>query len=107
MISSCMTAEPLGAAAAVAVLQQHLLGAGAALDQRGLQPLRDRGAHSRSRPAIFVREPLEFGRARVGVDDCGGARASAGESMGMRDSRAPVGVTPRRDTVRGTDAERS
>ena len=43
-------AEPLGAAAAMAVLEQQWLGLGAAVGQRSLQPLRQRLRSSRSSP---------------------------------------------------------
>jgi hypothetical protein len=45
----------------VAVLQQQLLGPGAALDQRGLEPMRHRGAHLALASGKLLREPREIG----------------------------------------------
>ena len=44
-------AQPLGAAAAMTILEQKLFGLGAALIERVLEPLGQRAAQSRSLPA--------------------------------------------------------
>ena len=55
-------AQPLGAAPALAVLQQHLLGVGAAGGQHRLQPLRHRAAQLLLGAGMFVGELGELGR---------------------------------------------
>ena len=61
-------AQPFRAGAAVAVVEQHLFGGGAALTERSLEALRDGGAHLALASGIFVGEPGEFGRDRGRVD---------------------------------------
>ena len=62
-------AQPLGAAAAVAVLEQQLLGARAGLRERELQPLRHRGAQFALAAGMGLRQRLEIGDDRRRVDE--------------------------------------
>ena len=55
-------AQPLGAAAAVAVLQQQVFGRGAAFDQRGLEPFGHRGAEIAFVAGMRLGERVEVGR---------------------------------------------
>ena len=75
-------AQPLGAAAAVAVFQQQFLGLGAAFDQRGLQPLRDGRAQFLLAAGMVLGEFFELGGDGARVDQV--ARARAGCSAGAR-----------------------
>ena len=61
-------AQPLGAAAAVAVLEQQLLGLGAALDQRGFEPLRHRRAQLALAAGMLLGELFQFGGDGAHVD---------------------------------------
>ena len=61
--------EPLGAAPAVAVFEQQLLGAGARLGQRRLQALRHRGAQFALAPGVGLGEAFEIGDDRRGIDE--------------------------------------
>ena len=58
-------AQPLGAAAAVAIAQQQLLGGGAPFRQRRLQPLREGGAQFALVPGVLLAELVEIGRERM------------------------------------------
>ena len=69
-------AEPLGAAPAMPVLEQQLLGRGAPCDQRSLEALRDRARSSRSLPACALASLFEIGGDGARVEQFGvGARA--------------------------------
>ena len=61
-------AQPLGAAPAVPVLEQQLLGLGAAVVERGLQPLRQRGAQFALAAAVGLGEAFQVGGDGAGVD---------------------------------------
>ena len=71
-------AEPLGALAAVPVLHQQRLGAGTALRERRLQPLRQRGAQLALASLIGIAQAREIGRDGIGVDERGSARQLVG-----------------------------
>ncbi len=78
-------AQPFGAAAAVTVLEQQQLGLGAAFDERGLQPLRQRGAQFALAAAVAFGEPFQVGGDGAAVDQLArvpgrmvGRRARAG-----------------------------
>ena len=72
-------AQPLGAAPAVAVLEQQILGVRARLRQRRFEALRHRGAQFALAPGIGRREHLEIGDDRRGIDQFdGGAVRSLG-----------------------------
>ena len=75
-------AQPFGAAAAVAVLQQQLLGLGAALDQRGFEPLRHGRAQLLLAAGMVLGELIELGGDGAHVDQV--ARAPLGWSAGAR-----------------------
>ncbi len=63
-------AQPLGAAAAVTILQQQLLGLGAAVGERGLQPLRQQRAQFAVAAAMGLGQLFQVGgtaRARRSV----------------------------------------
>ena len=74
-------AQPLGAAAAVAVLEQQLFGFGAALVQRPLQPLRQRGAQFPLPTTVRFGEVVEIRDDGTSVDQICGA---AGWMLGRR-----------------------
>ena len=61
-------AQPLGAAASVAVLEQQLLGLGAACEQRLLQALRHGRAQFTLGAAMGLGEYLEIRDNRAGID---------------------------------------
>ena len=65
-------AQPLGAAAAVPIAQQQLLGGGAPFHERRLEPLRERGAQLALVPGVQLAELVEVGRQRIGVEQVGG-----------------------------------
>ena len=69
-------AQPLGAAAAVPVLEQQLLGLGAAFDKRRLQPLRQRRTQFALAAAVRLDQLLQVGGQRACVDQI--ARAPGG-----------------------------
>ena len=71
-------AQPLGAAAAVAILEQQLLGLGAAVVERGLQPLRQRRAQFALAAGMRLGEQFQVG---------GDGRASI-NSIAARDGAA-------------------
>ena len=87
MMSSCMLAEPLGAAAALAILQQHAARrAGAPGGQRDLEPLRDRAAQLLLGAAV-LRRRAGRGRPRARARRTGrSALARALSSVSMRHS---------------------
>ena len=66
-------AQALGAAAAVAVLQQHLFRARAAFVERGLQPRRQRGAQFALAAIVGLGEPLQVGGNRLRIDQIAGS----------------------------------
>ncbi len=66
-------AQPLGAAAPMAVLEQELLGLRARLRQRRFQALRDRGAQLALTTRVRLGELVEIGEDRRGVDEFDGA----------------------------------
>jgi len=74
-------ADALGAAPAVAVLEQQLLGLGAALDQRGLQTLRHGRAQFALAAAMDLGEFFQIGDDGAGIDQF--ARAP-GRMLGRR-----------------------
>ena len=53
--------QPLGAAPAVAVLQQHLLSDGPRLDELGLQQLREMGAENILMPGVICGQRVDRG----------------------------------------------
>src|SRR3954447_19029293 len=61
-------AQPLGAAASVAVVEQELFGFGAAVGERRFQPLRDCRASLAVAAAARSRELVEPGRDCANVD---------------------------------------
>src|SRR5690349_12015245 len=61
-------AEPLGAAAAVTVLQQRRLRGGARGDHLGLEHLRDRGAEHILAPGVLFGQRIDRGRDPLGVE---------------------------------------
>ena len=61
-------AQPLGAAPAVAVLQQHRLRRGARLDHLGLQQLRHRGAKHILAAGMFFGERIDRGGDPRGIE---------------------------------------
>ncbi len=63
-----MSSSSIGAEPAVPVLEQHLLGALATLDQRGLQPPRHGGAHLAFVAGVGFGDPGEIGAHRTGVE---------------------------------------
>ena len=70
-------AQPLGAAAAVAVLEQQLLGARARLRQRRFQPQRHRGAQFALAAGMGFGQRFEIGDDASAVDELDlGARRS-------------------------------
>ena len=86
-------AEPFGAAPAVPVFEQQLLGLGAAVGQRRLEPLRHQGTQFALVAGVGLGELFELGGDRARVDQvaraAGGAfgggrvpRSSASEAMG-------------------------
>ncbi len=64
-------AQPLGAAPALAVLQQQLLGLRAARREHGLEPLRDRAAQLLLGAGVLVGELGELGHERALVEQFG------------------------------------
>ncbi len=78
-------AQPLGAAPSVAVVEQQLLGFGAAFVERGLQPLRQRGTQFAPAAAMGLGQAFQVGGDRAEVDQFArmpgrllGSRARAG-----------------------------
>ena len=71
-------AQPLGAAAAVTVLEQQLIGACARLRQRRFEARHDRGAQFPLAPGVDRGERFEIGDDRGAVDEFGGARLALG-----------------------------
>ena len=71
-------AQPFGAAPAVTVLQQQLLGAGARLRQRRFQALGDGGAQFALAPGMDLGERLEVGDDRRAVEEVDGGVRGAG-----------------------------
>ena len=65
-------AEPLGAAAAVTIRQQQLLGGGAPLQQRRLQALGERRPQLALIAGVLLAELVEVGGERVHVEQVGG-----------------------------------
>ncbi len=61
-------AHPLGAAPAVAILQQQLLGLGAAFIEGGLEPLGDRGAHVALVADVALGELFQVGGDGAAID---------------------------------------
>ena len=74
-------AQPLGAAPALAILQQQLLGLLAAGRQHGLQPLRHRAPQLLLGAGMLVGELGELGHERALVEQLGVVRGLSGVSM--------------------------
>ncbi len=90
-------ADPLGAAAAVAVLEQQLLGLGAAGDERGLQPLRHRRAQFALVAACALGQLFQVGGDGARVDQFArrprngfGRRGDGGSTA--REAMAVIGI---------------
>ena len=98
MISSCIRQSRSAQVRPCRSSMQQLLGGSAAFGQRGLQPLRDRGAQFALAPRIVVGELCKLSRDRIGVDERGRLR-SAGESMD-REYRSADAVSRCRDSGR-------
>ena len=89
-------AQPIGATATVAVLQQKLFGLSAAFDQRRLQPLRQRGAQFDVIAAMRLGECFQVGDDGAAVNEFGrrpgGGRRAFCESRSMtREAIGPRG----------------
>ena len=61
-------AQPLGAAPAVAILEQQQFGLGAPFVERGLQPLRQRGAQFALAAAVGLGELFQVGGDGAAID---------------------------------------
>jgi hypothetical protein len=91
-------AQPLGAAAAVAILAQALFGHGAACPERGLEALGDRRAQLALAPAMDVGQGGEIRRHGGGIEQAGLVRLEFGNLVhdypiaeaGSRVTAAPV-----------------
>ena len=76
-------AQPFGAAAAVTVLQQQLLGLGAAVGQRDLEPLRQQRAQLALVAGVSLGEFFEVGGKRARVDQIVRPRAGFVRTAGV------------------------
>ncbi len=86
-------AEPLGAAPAVAVLQQHVARRLARLRQRGLEPLGDRAAQLPLAAGVLVGERSSSAASARGVEQLGFAAGLSSVSIG------DIGIAKRGDPV--------
>ena len=86
-------AQPLGAAPALAVAQQHLFGMLASPCKRDLHPLRDGATQFLLAAGVLVGDPFEIGRERIGVEQIGAGVAGLVEGQ-HADIRIAEGCAP-------------